>query len=134
MYQKFANAMPLYRQEQDWKQLGVGFKRAALANWIIYCAQNYFRPMYDYFHRTLLARKYLMADETRIQVLKEPGRNPETESFMWLFRSGKMGLRRSFFSITQRLAQSTTQPHSWMASKADTWKQMDTKDTMICPV
>ena len=92
MYQKFANAMPLYRQEQDWKQLGVGFKRAALANWIIYCAQNYFRPMYDYFHRTLLARKYLMADETRIQVLKEPGRNPETESFMWLFRSGEDGL------------------------------------------
>lgn len=79
MYQKFANAMPLYRQGQDWKQLGVCFKRATLANWIIYCAQNYFRPMYDYFHRTLLTRKYLMADETRIQVLKEPGRNPETD-------------------------------------------------------
>lgn len=33
-----------------------------------------------------------MVDETRIQVLKEPERNPETDSFMWLFRSGENGL------------------------------------------
>ena len=33
-----------------------------------------------------------MADETQIQVLKEPERNPETDSFMWLFRSGEDGL------------------------------------------
>ena len=92
MYQKFANAMPLYRQEQDWHQLEVDFTRATLANWIIYCADNYFKPMYDYLHRQLLHRKYLMADETRIQVLKEPERNPETDSFMWLFRSGEDGL------------------------------------------
>ena len=41
---------------------------------------------------TDILRKYLMADETRIQVLKEPERNPETDSFMWLFRSGEDGL------------------------------------------
>lgn len=33
-----------------------------------------------------------MADETRIQVLKEPEGNPETDSFMWLFCSGEDGL------------------------------------------
>ena len=32
-----------------------------------------------------------MADETRVQVLKEPERNPETNSFMWLFRTGEDG-------------------------------------------
>ena len=69
-----------------------GFYQATLANWIIYCADNYFKPIYDYLHRQLLLRKYLMADETRIQVLKEPERNPETDSFMWLFRSGEDGL------------------------------------------
>ena len=84
--------MPLYRQEQDWHQLGVDFTRATLANWIIYCADNYFQPVYDHLHRLLLQRKYLMADETRIQVLNEPERNPETDSFMWLFRSGEDGL------------------------------------------
>ena len=92
MYQKYANSMPLYRQEQDWKQLGVRLNRATLANWIIYCATQYFAPFYDYLHRELLKRKFLMADETRIQVLHEEGREAETDSFMWLFRSGEDGL------------------------------------------
>ena len=50
MYQKYANGLPLYRQEKDWKQYGVQISRTTLANWIIYCSQNYFQPMYDYFH------------------------------------------------------------------------------------
>ena len=33
-----------------------------------------------------------MADETRVQVLKEPDRRPQTQSFMWVFRSGEDGL------------------------------------------
>ena len=66
--------------------------RTTLANWIIYCSQNYFQPMYDYFHRELLKRSFAMADETRVQVLKEEGRRAQTQSFMWLFRSGEDGL------------------------------------------
>ena len=31
-----------------------------------------------------------MADETRVQVLNEPERNPETDSWMWPFRREKM--------------------------------------------
>ena len=92
MYQKYANAVPLYRQEKDWAQAGIKLSRSTLANWIIHCAMNYFKPVYDYLHRELLKRKFLMADETRVQVLHEPGRNPETDSFMWLFRTGEDGL------------------------------------------
>lgn len=66
--------------------------RTTLANWIIYCSRNYFQPMYDYFHRELLKRSFAMADETRIQVLKEEERRAQTQSFMWLFRSGEDGL------------------------------------------
>ena len=32
-----------------------------------------------------------MVDETTVQVLKEPGRNPATDSYMWVFRSGEDG-------------------------------------------
>jgi transposase/uncharacterized coiled-coil protein SlyX len=92
MYQKYANGMPLYRQEKDWKQYGAEISRTTLANWIIYCSQNYLQPMYDYFHRELLKRSFAMADETRVQVLNEPERRAETQSFMWLFRSGEDGL------------------------------------------
>ena len=84
--------MPLYRQEQDWNQMGVLLNRAAIANWIIYCASQYFAPFYDYLHRELLKRQFLMADETRIRVLHEEERKAETDSFMWLFRSGEDGL------------------------------------------
>ena len=48
--------------------------------------------MYDYFHRELLKRSFAMADETRVQVLNEEGRRAQTQSFMWLFRSGEDGL------------------------------------------
>ena len=92
MYQKYANGLPLYRQEKDWKQYGAQISRTTLANWIIYCSQNYFQPMYDYFHRELLKRSFAMADETRVQVLNEDGRRAQTQSFMWLFRSGEDGL------------------------------------------
>ena len=80
MYQKYANGLPLYRQEKDWKQYGVQISRTTLANWIIYCSKNYFQPMYDYFHRELLKRSFAMADETRVQVLKEEGRRAQTQS------------------------------------------------------
>ena len=92
MYQKFANSMPLYRQEKDWKQYGAAISRTTMANWIIFCSEHYFLPLYEYFHRLLLKRQFAMADETRIQVLNEPDRRAETQSFMWLFRSGEDGL------------------------------------------
>ena len=91
IYEKYAKGMPLYRQEMAWKQLGAGLNRATLANWMIHCAKEYFKPMYDFFHRKLLLRKFLMADETRVQVLHEPERKAETDSFMWLFRTGEDG-------------------------------------------
>ncbi len=45
--------------------IGAQISRTTLANWIIYCSENYFQPMYDYFDRELLKRSYAMADETR---------------------------------------------------------------------
>lgn len=68
MYGKYVDALPLYRQEKDFALLGVRISRTTMASWIITCSQNYLKPMYDYFHRQLLKRHFLMADETPIQV------------------------------------------------------------------
>ena len=89
MYQKFANAVPLYRQEKDWEQMGAFLSRGTLGRWIKICSDEYFVPIYEYFHQLLLGRQFAMADETRVQVLKEPNREAEQQSFMWLFRSGE---------------------------------------------
>lgn len=64
MYQKYFNGMPLYRQEQDWKQYGVDISRTTFANWLIANAQDFFRSIYEYFRKKLLARLFAMADET----------------------------------------------------------------------
>ena len=89
MYQKYFNGMPLYRQERDWKQCGANISRTTFANWIIANAQDFFTPMYACFRKKLLARSFAMADETPVQVLHEPGRRAQTQSYMWLFRSGE---------------------------------------------
>ena len=92
MYQKFCNALPYFRQEKDWKQYGASITRKTMANWVIQNSEAFFLPMYEYFQRKLLEREFAMADETPLQVLHEPGRRAQTQSYMWLFRSGEDGL------------------------------------------
>lgn len=93
MYGKFINALPYYRQEKDFEnQFGISIGRGTMAHWTIYCATHYFSPMIEYFHRCLVKRKYVAADETPIQVLKEPDKRPQSKSYVWLFRSSDDGL------------------------------------------
>lgn len=91
IYQKYCNGMPLYRIEQDLGNLGVKIGRATLSNWVIKNGTAFFTPMYEFFHRRLLERGFAMADETPVQILHEPGRRAQTQSYMWLFRSGEDG-------------------------------------------
>jgi len=93
LYAKFINAVPFYRQEKDFEnQFGVKISRSTMANWTIFCAQEYFTPLLSYFERMLRKRRFLAADETPIQVLKEAGKRPQSKSYIWLFRSGDDGL------------------------------------------
>ena len=92
MYQKYCNSNPLYRQEKDWENLyGLKVSRATFANWVIDNAEEFFRPVYSELKRQMLARKFLMGDETPIQVLHEPDRKAQTKSYMWVFRTGEDG-------------------------------------------
>ena len=92
LYEKFAKSVPFYRLEKSLEELGAKISRTTMANWAIQCNSLYFKHLTDYFHRELLKRKYLMMDETPIQVLHEPGRTPESKSYVWLMRSGNDGL------------------------------------------
>ena len=91
MYAKYVLGLPLYRLEKDFEHLGAKISRTTMASWIIRCAKNYLEPLNQYMHRCLLKRKYLMADETPIQVLKEPDRRPQSKSYVWLVRTGEDG-------------------------------------------
>lgn len=91
IYQKYVNAVPLYRQEKDWQQYGIQLNRATLANWIIRCAADWLKPIYETLKSELKKRDILHADETPVQVLNEPGKKATTDSYMWLYRTGDDG-------------------------------------------
>ena len=130
MYQKYANGIPLYRQEKDWEQYGAQISRTTLANWIIYCSQNYFQPMYDYFHRELLKRSFAMADETRVQVLNEEGRRAKASRSCGCSEAVRMDFRQSSCMAIPRPGAAVMQRSFWKATM-DTWKRMAIRDTII---
>lgn len=88
MYQKFMNAVPFYRQEMDWLQMGTPLARETTSGWCIKCALCYFQPVYDLLHKYLLEREVLHADETVCQVLHEEGKAAESKSYMWIYLTG----------------------------------------------
>ncbi|MFA5575952.1 MAG: IS66 family transposase [Tissierellaceae bacterium] len=85
MYQKFVQAVPLYRQEKDWKQMGFEVKRQTLSNWIMKTSEEWLYPVVDRLQEELLKEKYLHADETPVQVLNEEGKENTTKSYMWVY-------------------------------------------------
>jgi transposase len=89
MEQKYVEGLPLYRQEQQFSRLGVELSRQSMANWMIYGADKWLSQIYNRLHEHLLKLDILCADETSLQVLHEPGRAAESQSFMWLYRSGR---------------------------------------------
>ena len=88
MTQKFVMGSPLYRQEQEMNRKGIHLSRQTMSNWILKVTEDYLTPVYKQLHEELLKRDVLHADETTLQVLHEPGKKPQTASYMWLYRTG----------------------------------------------
>ena len=89
LMKKYVDAMPLYRQEQMWKRMGVGLKRGTMANWVIQVSDLYLRPFWKRIRSKLLTQSTIHADETVMQVHKEKGRPDTSESRMWVYSSAK---------------------------------------------
>lgn len=87
MTQKFVMGSPLYRQEQEMNRKGIQLSRQTMSNWILKAAEDYLTPVYEQLHKELLKRNVLHADETTLQVLHEPGKAPQSNSYMWLYRT-----------------------------------------------
>ncbi len=88
---KFEDALPFYRQEKQFTRLGVDLNRAAMCSWAMKAAQQC-APLLDLLKKDLLSGPLINADETTVQVLKEPGRSPTSKSYMWVYRGGAPSL------------------------------------------
>ena len=84
---KFVDALPFYRQEQQFKRLGYEISRSNMAQWTIQLGEKLERLLYI-LHQELKLAPLLHIDETSLQVLKEPGRSPSSKSYMWVLRTG----------------------------------------------
>lgn len=88
MVQKFVMGSPLYRQEQELNRQGIPLSRQTMSTWILRAAEDYLTPVYEQLHKELLKREVLHADETTLQVLREPEKKSLTsDCYMWLYRT-----------------------------------------------
>lgn len=86
---KYVLALPLYRQGQELKRIGIHISRQTLANWVIFAAMKYLEPVYKLLHTELTQNLILHADETFLQVIRENGRASSQKSVMWMYHTGR---------------------------------------------
>ncbi len=84
---KFCDSLPFYRQETQFLRLGFSLTRATMCNWAIKVAEKC-KPLIDLLHQEILSGPLINIDESWFQVLKEEGRSPESNSFIWVYRGG----------------------------------------------
>jgi transposase len=84
---KYCDALPLYRLEKILARYGGSITRTSMANWIMRLCDT-FMPLINLMKEHQRTSDYLQADETRLQVLKEPGKSATSDKWMWLIRGG----------------------------------------------
>ena len=84
---KFVDGLPLYRLENMLGRVAIDVPRQTLAGWMIATGQR-IEPLIDRLKLRLLSSAVIQMDETTVQVLKEPGRTPESKSYMWVRTAG----------------------------------------------
>jgi hypothetical protein len=84
---KFADGLPFYRQKNIFDRLGVDISRATMSGWALRAAEAC-ESLMELLLRRLRSGPYMNMDETRVQVLREPGRKNTALSYMWVARGG----------------------------------------------
>lgn len=84
---KYADGLPLYRQESLFARYGQEISRTSMAHWIIRLSDA-LQPLITLMREVQNDSRYLQADESRIQVLKEDGRAAQSNKWMWVIRGG----------------------------------------------
>jgi transposase len=80
---KYADGLPLYNQERIFSRHGIELPRSTTSNWMVTLGPLV-QPLINLFWDVLLESGYLQMDETRVQVLKVPGKEPTSNSYMWV--------------------------------------------------
>jgi len=85
---KFADGLPLYRQQKIFSRLGIDLSRATMANWVVNAGRQC-QPLIELLQEEIRSGPLINIDETPYQVLNEPGRHNTSKSYMWVFKGGQ---------------------------------------------
>ncbi len=85
---KFADGLPLYRQQKIFDRLGIELPRATMANWMV-AAARCCSGLIDLLQVEIRSGPLINIDESPLQVLNEAGRANTSKSYMWVFRGGQ---------------------------------------------
>lgn len=81
---KYADALPLARQEGIFRRYGIDLVRQTMASWMIALGELLI-PLMNLIREELIKAKVIQADETRIQIHKGTGKAATAENYMWAF-------------------------------------------------
>lgn len=87
---KYVDGLPLARFEKVLARHDVTVPRQTLARWVI-GAGTALQPLHNLMRDTLFDAPFIHMDETVVQVLKEKGKSPTSQSYMWVQTGGPPG-------------------------------------------
>ena len=79
---KYADHLPLYRQEAIFGRAGLAIPRSTLAQWVGICGVR-LQPLVDALKAEMLTHRVLHADETPVAMLK-PGHGKTHRAYLWV--------------------------------------------------
>ena len=83
---KYADHLPLYRQEAIFGRAGLAIPRSTLAQWVGTCGVR-LQPLVDALKAEMLTHRVLHADETPVNMLK-PGHGKTHRAYLWAYAPG----------------------------------------------
>ena len=94
---KYADHLPLYRQEQMYLRHGIRVPANTMSDWVNNCAGT-LKPLYNELKKSVLSGDYVNVDETPIDLLRKGKK--KLQARLWVVRSGS-GPPGIFFHFTE---------------------------------
>jgi len=89
--QKYVDHLPLYRQIEMFKRMGMDIPSSTMSDWVKTAAEL-LAPLYETLVKKILKSEYLQVDETRIQVLDRDKKKKTHRGWYWTYRDVESGL------------------------------------------
>lgn len=91
---KYQYSLPLYRQENLFKEYGIDLSRQTMSGWLLKSA-DLLKALYDKLHQILLQQNVIQADETTLKVIE----SDKAKCYMWLYCTGTDSPENNYTNI-----------------------------------